>query len=88
MGSKLLSLSKIKNKLTCCWSYFRYKEPETRFEYINIDIVGPLPPSNDPSYITCIDRFYRWEETFFMEDMRAETVASTFYNGSPEYSLE
>lgn len=37
-----------------------YFGDEVRFDHINIDIVGPLPPSNEYRYIlTMIDRFMR-----------------------------
>ena len=37
-----------------------FATPDALFNYIHIDIVGPLPPSNGYSYIlTYIDRFTR-----------------------------
>ena len=37
--------------------------PDVHFDNIHIDIVGPLPVSNNYTYIlTCIDRFTRWPE--------------------------
>uniref|UniRef100_A0A2S2PXM3 RNA-directed DNA polymerase n=1 Tax=Sipha flava TaxID=143950 RepID=A0A2S2PXM3_9HEMI len=34
---------------------------ELRFGHIHIDLVGPLPPSNNSKYmLICIDRFTRW----------------------------
>ena len=40
-----------------------FTTPDVHFDYIHIDIVGPLPPSNCYSYIlTCIDRFTCWTE--------------------------
>lgn len=56
--------------------------PKERFRHINVDIVGPLPSSREFSYcLTCVDRFSRWLEVLPMTDMRAETVAATFYAG-------
>lgn len=53
--------------------------PDTRFREIHIDIVGPLPPSQDCCYIlTCVDRFTRWPEAVPVQDMSAETVAKAF----------
>lgn len=53
-----------------------------RFRHINVDIVGPMTTSRGFSYcLTCVDRFSRWLEVLPMVDMRAETVAATFYSG-------
>lgn len=69
-----------------------FKVPNARFQHINIDIVGPLPISNNFRYIlTCIDRFSRWPVAIPIEDMAAETIAKTLirdgisHYGVPQY---
>ncbi|GBM44263.1 Pro-Pol polyprotein [Araneus ventricosus] len=56
--------------------------PSTRFEYVHIDLVGPLPPSEGFRYcLTCIDRFSKWPEALPLVDISANTIATTFYSG-------
>lgn len=60
----------------------RYSVPDERFCHINIDIVGPFPPSNGNRYcLTIVDRFSRWPEAIPVPDMTAPTIAQALVTG-------
>ncbi|GBM76535.1 hypothetical protein AVEN_83523-1 [Araneus ventricosus] len=53
-----------------------------RFKHIHLDIVGPLPPSEGNHYcLSCVNRFYRWQEVYPIPGMKAETYVQTFLQG-------
>ena len=59
-----------------------FATPDIRFDQVHIDLVGPLPSSNDFSYLlTCIDRFTRGPEAIPLTNITADTVAKAFVGG-------
>ena len=60
-----------------------------RFEHIHMDIVGPLPISNNHRYLlTIVDRFTRWREVYPMKDILTSTICKTFVeNYLPRFGI-
>ncbi|UYV71845.1 hypothetical protein LAZ67_9000651 [Cordylochernes scorpioides] len=56
--------------------------PSTRFEHVHLDIIGPLPHSENCTHIlTAIDRYSKWPEAFPISDKTAISVAKAFFRG-------
>ena len=56
-----------------------YEKPSGRFSHVNLDLVGPLPPSRDYTYLlTMVDRFTRWPEAIPLTSTDTEEIARAF----------
>ncbi|KAL2099504.1 hypothetical protein ACEWY4_003898 [Coilia grayii] len=56
-----------------------FKVPERRFDHVNVDLVGPLPPSRGCTYLfTTVDRTTRWPEVVPLSSTTASEVARAF----------
>lgn len=56
-----------------------FSVPHRRFHHVNIDLVGPLPPSQGFTYLlTIVDRFTRWPEAVPLTDISTLTCARAF----------
>ena len=62
-----------------CSEFKSYALPTARFQEIDMDIVGPLPPSNGYKYLlTAIDRFTRFLTAVPIRDCTAQSVIDAF----------
>ena len=56
--------------------------PDTHFEHVHVDLVGPLPPSQGYTHLlTCVDRFTRWPKAIPLTNITTEAVAQAFLSG-------
>ena len=53
--------------------------PQTRFDHIHVDLVGPFSPDRGYKYIlTMVDRTTRWPEAVPITDASADSVLEAF----------
>lgn len=59
-----------------------FSDVKQRFEWVHVDIVGPLPLCNGFRYLfTAIDRFTRWPEAIPVANIDETTIANAFVSG-------
>ena len=59
-----------------------FKLPDSRFQHIHIDLVGPLPVSKGFKYLLTINcRFTRWMEAIPLPDASVKSVVSGLWSG-------
>ena len=69
-----------------CSEFKSYALPTARFQEIDMDIVGPLPPSNGYKYLlTAIDRFTRFLTAVPIKDCTAQSVIDAFLHSYIAY---
>lgn len=58
----------------------RIPVPDSRFEHVHLDIIGPLPQVGEFRYcLTLIDRFSRWPEAVPLQNISADIIAKQFF---------
>ena len=60
----------------------KYNEPLLRFDHVNVDLVGPLPPSKGFTHLlTVVDRVTCWPEAIPLASTNTKDVADAFLSG-------
>ena len=60
----------------------KYNEPLLHFDHVNVDLVGPLPPSKGFTHLlTVVDRVTRWPEAIPLASTNTKDVAEAFLSG-------
>ena len=60
----------------------KYSEALLRFDHVNVDLVGPLPPSKGFTHLlTVVDRVTHWPEATPLASTNTKDVANAFLSG-------
>nr|VZI47260.1 unnamed protein product [Spirometra erinaceieuropaei] len=56
-----------------------FPSPDARFSHVQLDVVGPLPPSSGFTHLlTCVEQYTRWVEATPSLNGQAETIVKAF----------
>ena len=62
-------------------SFGDFQLPPERFSDVHIDLIGPLPPSNENIYcLPCIVWYSNWMEVIPLSNITADRAAKAFYS--------
>ncbi len=74
-----------RGKVTCqeTTPVMKIAVPQSKFQHVHVDLVGPLPTSADGSayLMTVLDRTTRWPEAFPLRGISTQDCADAFTSG-------
>ena len=79
MDQAMPSLQKSQNPTSYQSMNYFLSPPSRRYDCVNIDIVGPLVPSEGNRFLlTMVDRFTRWPESIPLKEVTTFACAKAF----------